>query len=753
MKLTEFTQEIRDAGMSTIWQIYAVVLIILITSLLFITDPVIKYSVDISIALLIIIAAIRGFFKRKKSLVVSGSLLLSIILISSSFIFNSLIFFDFQINTQIPFWLEVSGVLLTAFFSASLLYMFEKQYNLKGVSIDFTLMILSVTCMVFMLSPDLLSIVLKQLNIYEQTLVLNVILASVFFSLIVMAILLSKELKYKNILLGLMVISLSLHFYLDTYIAFKHSDNTEFLSRISWFFFQLPGVIAIFYISTDEFEYNFKPKKTKRMGLKLLWLATIIGTLIVPLGVIYRWFFHLPTIDPITIATMGGVMSTIVIFRVIILLTNYEQQRKKLKVIAFTDSLTGISNYLGLQSNISKLENILILNINIEDFKSINDMYDRKFGDEVLKSLAHRIQNASEVLYAARTTGDSFIAVLQVKEKNIDKAFAAFEEKIGVWDTVFNKRVAVPLTYGASHSIRPTNNIDALVRNAEIALKASRTQKRHFTLYRESENLSTAPSIDIDIPRHELREILQRAIDKNRIPIHFQPIYETQTGELRALEMLIRVNSIKHGLLTPGQFLEQAESYGLLTDLTHTCVNMIAKEFYRLPDVTININVPPYMLDDRKTLKDFIKNFESKALPPKRFCIEVTEDGDIPTDSLVPAINLLKDAGFAIAMDDFGTGYSSLGRLSSLPFDSVKIDRSLLVAADNGNKTILESAITLVKRLGVKVVVEGVETIEQLNLIRELGADSVQGFLFSKPVPISKNNQFALNASKIVTKF
>ena len=104
-------------------------------------------------------------------------------------------------------------------------------------------------------------------------------------------------------------------------------------------------------------------------------------------------------------------------------------------------------------------------------------------------------------------------------------------------------------------------------------------------------------------------------------------------------------------------------------------------------------------------------------------------------------------------MDYFGTGYSSLGRLSSLPFDTVKIDRSLLLAADNGNKTILESAITLVKRLGVSVVVEGVETLEQLSLVRELGADSVQGYLFSKPVPIINKKQFSLNAADIVAEF
>lgn len=749
MEYTEVTQKISKAGMPLVWQIYAMVLLLLVSSLLFISDPMIKYSIDISIATLNIVAVISGFFLCKKSLFPWGILVFAIVLISSSFITTSLIFFGWQINTQLPFWLEVSGVIVTALFSANLLYLFETQYNLKGVTIDFTLITLTAICCVFLVSPNLLNIVLNQLYEYEQSIVFNVILGSVFLFLLLMASLLSKTIKFKDILLATMVVALSTHFYLDAYAIFKQSNNNEIINKASWLFYQLPGVLAIFYIFTDEFEYNFKLKKAKIMSLKMLWIGTIAGTLIIPLGVIYRWFFDLTSVAPYIIAVLSGIMSIIIIWRIVILISNYEKQRQKLKDIAFTDSLTGISNYLGLQSNVSKLENILVLNINIEDFKSINDMYDRKFGDQVLVSLANRIKNATGVLYAARTTGDNFLAILQVKENNIYHAFQLFEKEIGVWDTVFNKRVAVPLTYGGSHSIKP-EDLDKLVRNAEIGLKTSRAHKRHFTLYQESNDLLT-PSYKVELPRHELREILQLAIDRNNLPIHFQPIYETQTGALRALEMLIRVNSIKHGLLLPRQFLEQAKSYGLLTDLTHTCINMVAKQFHSLPDVTININVPPYMLDDRDTLNNFIEHFKEKGLPPKRFCIEVTEDGDIPTESLVPAINLLKDFGFTIAMDDFGTGYSSLGRLSSLPFDSVKIDRSLLIAADNGDKAILESAISLVKRLGVAVVVEGVETAAQFTLVKDLGADSVQGFLFSKPVPITSDNQFSLNVMDIVT--
>ena len=150
MKYSEITQKISKAGMPVLWQLYAMVLIVLVISLLVISDPFIKYAIDIAIAVLSIVAIINGFFIGKKSLLPWGILLIAIILICSSFITTSLIFYGFQIDTQLPFWLEVSGIIMTALFSANLIYLFEKQYNLKGITIDLTLIVLSVTCLVFL---------------------------------------------------------------------------------------------------------------------------------------------------------------------------------------------------------------------------------------------------------------------------------------------------------------------------------------------------------------------------------------------------------------------------------------------------------------------------------------------------------------------------------------------------------------------------------------------------------------------------
>jgi len=404
----------------------AFVLLFLITSLLFINDDKTKYSIDLGIAFINIFAVINAFYLCKKKLFPWAPLVSGIAVICFSFILNSLIFLGFPISIEIPFWLEIIGVLLIAIFSANLLYMIEKQYSLKGISIDFILIALSTCCLVLIVYPGLLTTITKEFNSYEKSLVFNVFLGIVFLALIFMGLILSKNTQRRYFLLGSMVLSLTIHFFLVAYISFFYQGNSDLLNRISWFFYQLPGVISIFYIFSAEYTYNFRPDKAKKMGLNFLWIATITSVLIIPFGIVTRWFFDLPSIDSLTIALIGGVLSVLVINRIVILISNYEKQRQKLKNMAFTDSLTGILNYLGLQSNISNLNNIFVMNINIEDFKSINDMYDRKFGDEVLRSLARRIVQAQGVLHAARTTGDNFLAVMQVEEKDIYQTFTTF---------------------------------------------------------------------------------------------------------------------------------------------------------------------------------------------------------------------------------------------------------------------------------------------------------------------------------------
>jgi diguanylate cyclase (GGDEF)-like protein len=536
---------------------------------------------------------------------------------------------------------------------------------------------------------------------------------------------------------------LVIHFNLEAFISFGKIDHVPLISAVSLSIYHLAGALTILFIFIEKLSLDYSPIAPTRLGNQFMWVASIIGIIAIPTGLIIRSLLDAPPLNLLLIGIPSIIVSSVVILRFIVLISHSNQQKKRLKLLIQTDALTELSNYHGYleKLTLANIKNTLVISLNIEDFKAINDLYGRDMGDNVLKSLAKRLQELPHIFLAIHSHSDLFLIVFQTKESNVQRLLKTVQESLGVWDTVQGNKIAVPLTFGASYC-KGIANPEILAKQAEQALKKAREQHTSLSFYSEEVNKK-------QLPRHELRHILQQSLDSNYLPVHFQPIYNLEDGSLKALELLIRVDSKKHGLLLPGQFLEQAKSYGLLTSLTQVCIQMVAQHYATLPDVVININLPPYMLKSPRLLRNFIHLFEQEELPAEKFCIEITEDGDISVHALVPAIQTLKDYGFSIAMDDFGTGYSSLDRLSILAVDTVKIDRSLLLSASSGNTAILKWAISLAKQLGVSAVVEGVETIEQLSLVKLLGADAVQGFLYSKPVSAKQASHLRLNANDI----
>ncbi len=750
MKLANASKKFNDLGLPNIWQLFIVLHMFLAISFIFITNDALHNASNILLSIMSIIGVYAGFKHLKHHLYPWGFLLGGITLIYLSILLHSLIYFGFQNNFFFITGIEEIGMILVILFAFTFMLLIEKKFKFSGFTCDYTLIVFSITLFILFLSPQLLDSLLYDISFIQQLNIINLFTSIFFLSLSIINHILTKMVLIKDLARTLLIIFLGAHFAIETMKGFNFISNNLISSQATWTFYHLAGSFAIAFIFLEKLSIDYNKRTTIEMNSRFLWSASILAVVVIPLAIIIRDRLGFPPISVMIIGTISFILISIVIWRIQKLVKHINQQRQNLKNIAYVDPLTGLPNfhgYLDQLSNIS-INNIFVISINVEDFKSINDLYGRNFGDEVLKSLSKRIKMLPNNILVARTGADYFHAVFRTHLKDIQKVVDEVQLHLGIWDVVNNCRIAVPLTYGASHStgfVKP----ETLARQAEEALKVSRQEHTNFTLYTEKTILSQKKSV----PRHELREILQKAVDDNYLPVHFQPIYDLSDGSLKALELLIRVESEEHGLLLPGQFLDQAKSYGLLTPLTEVCISMVAKYYDQLPKVTININIAPYMLNNAKILNDFIHCFEKANLPIEQFCIEITEDGDIPTDQLVPAIKLLKSHGFKIAMDDFGTGYSSLSRLSVLPVDVVKIDRSLLLAASNGDKTILESAISLTKRLGATAVVEGVETLEQLSLIKKLGADSVQGFLLSEPVKICKVPLLSLNAADIVAEF
>ena len=736
-------RHLEKKGMPILWQflIFSIALLTIVAPLFF------KYQ-DLTYAFLMLthpilfIGVYMGFRSHKEINIPRLILAIGIGLIIIGQSIQHFIYFQVPFSANLSLLIEEVGIILITAFAYIHILMFEKKFQLKGFSIDYTLLIISAALLLLLVSPNLLNIILFKFDFYQQVIVFNLFISATILSLSIIHFLLTRSIGLTDGVRMALTILLVINFSLEVLLRFETFNNTELINTLSLSAYHLAGALAILFVFTEDLTLDFSAIAPTRVGNLFMWISSIFAIVAIPIGLIIRSMTDAPHLDHLLIGITSILISTVVIWRILILIKNANKQKEVLNSLIKTNIISGLPNYHGYleQLSLSEIKNILVIHLNIEDFKSINDLYGRDTGDQVLRNLANKIDKLPKRLLSAHIQSDQFLVAFQTEESQINNLIHRIQKNLGSLDNILGESIAVPITMGASFN--ETSDPEKLAKEAEIALKSARREHKSFVLYTE-ENVSHK------IPRNELRQILQQSVDDSYLPVHFQPIYNLNDGSLKALELLIRVDSKEHGLLQPSQFLEQAKSYALLTSLTQICIKMISKHKDEIGNTTVNFNLPPYMLKSTNILLNFIQYFKEEKLIPENFCIEITEDEDISAHELIPAIKILKQHGFAIAMDDFGTGYSSLDRLSVLDVDTVKIDRSILLTAESGNNTILEWAISLTKRLGVSVVVEGVETLEQLALIKLLGADSVQGFLYSKPVSALQIKNIPLNSNDI----
>ena len=740
-------------GIPLAWWIFFLLLLLTSLSLFFIPDSWLKGAFTQFIGIGAVFGLFGGFVRNKHPLLPWGFLLLGSFLFGTSLTLVFLSKSGLPISSILIALLVEIGVILIFVFSFSVLRLYEKRLHLSGFIVDLGLLILTVIIFSLFIHPTLLNTFIYDLDFLKK-----VYFTKIVFSILIIFMSILINVLYRGRRVQLLLL-LPMSFIMLAQFLSQHESvlnflgNQQYYSPLSSELFVLSGVLAGIFNFTESFsdqaiaENHLEIQKIfTQFSNALMWTATIFAVIAIPIAIIIRIIFSLPEISLLITMVAILVLSLIIGVRLVSLIKASQEQQKKLLSITQTDKLTGLLNYLGFYDCLLKkdVQTLLLVIINIDDFKSVNDYYGRKFGDQVLITLARKLNKISGSISCSRLSTDNFIIAFQVEQNAAKKRITALTKELGTWNTVLNKKVAVSLTFGACY-LCDAKTLETKIGYAELALATARTQHVNYYLFKKAENKQA-------LPRHELQEILQQAIDNDYLPVHFQPIYNLHDGSLKALELLIRVASTQYGILLPAQFLAQAQAYGLLVALTKVCISMVAHYWDQLPNVIININLPPFILKKPKILRGLVEHIKALGLDPRQLCFEITEDENIRADHLITQVKYLTDQHFTIAMDDFGTGYSSLERLSFLTFDTIKIDRSLLLAASNGNKTILEGSIGLIKRLGESVVVEGVETVEQLRLIKKLGADAVQGFLLSKPIPIAKIAQLPRNISQVVAR-
>ncbi len=414
---------------------------------------------------------------------------------------------------------------------------------------------------------------------------------------------------------------------------------------------------------------------------------------------------------------------------------------------AIHDSLTGLPNRRGLEEYLTEIlsrkneSDVLkaVLFFDLDGFKDINDTHGHAGGDAVLQQVAKRMAACkTEGVMLARLGGDEFAVVLPQLDSMGDAVDIAsrysgcFVDEFPYEGNDLRLGASIGISFYPSDGV----NIDDLIRHADMAMyQAKRAGKNRIVCF--DKERATALR---DEQCHE--NDLRKAVSEQQFDLWYQPLLCLKTGMVCGAEALIRWQHPTKGILPPTKFIPLAEELGLISMvgswvLERGCQQMI--EWQHLDPVPwhLGINVAGPQLMSKGFGEAVIKLLEAYKIDPAQLQLEVTESvfmNDL--DRVVDNLNMLRGHGVRIALDDFGTGYSSLQYLQELPLDLLKIDRAFISKLDAGNMldSLASTIVVLANRFGLKTVAEGVETKEQLNLVKQLNCDLVQGFYFSRPV-------------------
>jgi diguanylate cyclase (GGDEF)-like protein len=376
-----------------------------------------------------------------------------------------------------------------------------------------------------------------------------------------------------------------------------------------------------------------------------------------------------------------------------------------------------------------------VLCLDLDNFKAVNDRLGHAIGDQLLRWVADRLRECvGPTDTIARLGGDEF-AVLQCGPQPQSAEFLARKlvEIIGHPPPIDSQLIHSGVSIGIA--VAPTDGLEAeqLMKCADLALYQAKANGRGAYEFFRPEMEAHARS------RHLLESDLRGALEAGEFHLAYQPQIRLDTGELTGFEALLRWNSAARGNVSPAEFIPVAEETGLIVPLGEWVLRTACLTAAKWPDfVKIAVNLSPVQFRSRGLVTMVTSALASAGLDPKRLELEITENALMEEDEATIAIlHQLRALGVSVSMDDFGVGYSSLGYLRKFPFDKIKIDRSFVGALGDNNESaaIVRTIATLGSNLGVETTAEGIETAEQLKLVREAGCTEAQGFYFSRPRP------------------
>ena len=435
-------------------------------------------------------------------------------------------------------------------------------------------------------------------------------------------------------------------------------------------------------------------------------------------------------------------------------LENFERADEKTKAderieyLASHDSLTKLPNRdmfnellrHAIEGASRHQRSLALLFIDLDRFKVINDSLGHDAGDMLLLEVANRLRSvlrASDVV--ARLGGDEFVVLLEetAERNDVERIAGLLLSALGRPTQLSGHECHATASIGIA--MYPSDGLDAqtLTKNADMAMYLAKEDGKNAFRFFSKE--IKAQSIE----RLTLESALRRALEREQFSLHYQPKIDMTSGQITGVEALLRWAHPELGLVSPAQFIPLAEETGLIVPigrwvLKEACAQNMAWQRHGLRPVTIAVNLSPRQFADGQLLHDVDEALLASGMSPVLLQLEVTESmvmRNVPR--AIRVLDAIQSRGIRLAIDDFGTGYSSMSLMKQFPIDTIKIDRSFVrdLADDSEDQAIAQAIISMGKALGMTVVAEGVETVEQREFLRAHACDEMQGYLFSKPLP------------------
>ncbi len=458
--------------------------------------------------------------------------------------------------------------------------------------------------------------------------------------------------------------------------------------------------------------------------------------------------------DRVVSIIASATMSLLILLRVYMQTKTIQSGRERLRYDAEHDSLTGLANRsLFAERTRATLENrspdgsVAVLFIDLDDFKTVNDSLGHEAGDVFLTEVARRLSRCvRDNDTIARFGGDEFAVLLESGADRHDavtvarRALEVLDEPMMLGD----RTVRASASIGIATYDDATNDVESLLRNADVAMYLSKSRGKGRFEFFESKMHDEA------IERLDLKADLQRALDRREFVLHYQPIFDLQTGRVALVEALVRWRHPDRGLVPPDRFIPLAEESGLIVELGEWVLREACTEASKwheiagCEDIGVTVNLSMRQLQDGQLINTLTGALKDSGLPAESLVLEITESM-LAQDSEHSAgvLRQLKTVGVRMAIDDFGTGYSSLSYLRSFPVDSIKIDRSFIneLHRSSTSTALIEAIVNLSQALGAYTVAEGIEHADQAATLRKLGCDQGQGYYYCRPISASALTQ------------